>query len=245
MESTRDEQPEILDVLARAAAIAAVLAGGALVWAAMTVYPGGTAWNAEAPGHDFWLNFLCDLQRTTARGGAPNALASHLTQGAMATLALSFIAHFWLTARLAQLEARTTRIVLVLGLLTTFGTLNVAFMPTDTYGALHDIGIAAGTLPGLVAVGILLPSLARAPDAKLAAVVGAAFLAIASVDFVLYVHQLVSGTRGTPVIPILERLSFLLLLVWMLVVALTGVDDPAETGSGRAPRRLASGRLGP
>ncbi len=246
---THRAAPE-LDVVARATAVAAVMAGGALIWAAMTVYPGGTAWNAAAPGHDFWLNFLCDLQRATARSGAPNPVASHLTQGAMATLASAFVAHFWLAARLAGLDRRPYRQVLCLGAASAVGTFVVAFMPTDTFGTLHDIGIAVGTIPGLVAVGILIPPLARHTHGRLPAVVGAAFLAIASVDFVLYVHQLATATPSSPVVAILERLSFLLLLTWMLVIALTQdpqVDHP-ENGEWRLraatlrgdPRRAAA-----
>ena len=45
---------------------------------AMAFYPGGTSLDARSTGYHFWLNFFSDLGRTTARNGAPNAVAALL-----------------------------------------------------------------------------------------------------------------------------------------------------------------------
>jgi hypothetical protein len=225
VERSKDTRLELLDVLARATAIAAVLAGGALVWAASSVYPGGTAWNPATEGHDLWFNFLCDLQRTTARGGQPNTVASRLTQTAMATLAVSFMAHFWLATRLSRIEGQRAPWVLVLGAVCSTSTLILAFMPTDLFGAFHDVALGVATVPGLTAVAILIPALAVAPEGRLAAVVATAFSLTAAIDFALYTNELWGGVRVGPLVAVLERVSFLLLLVFMLVVSLANVDE--------------------
>ena len=46
----------------------------------MAEYPGGTGWDARSNGNDFWLNYLCDLERTVAINGQPNAIGSVMAE---------------------------------------------------------------------------------------------------------------------------------------------------------------------
>src|SRR6187397_137758 len=80
---------------ARAAIV--VFAGLALAaWlAAMFLYPGGTQFNPAAPGHSFWLNYLCDLSDEHTWSGAPNPRGSLFGRAAMIAITGALAALFW------------------------------------------------------------------------------------------------------------------------------------------------------
>ena len=101
--------------LARRVVVATIAAFVALVVLAMRAYPGGTSWNASAPGHDFWLNYLCDLARPTALNGVPNPFGSTLAQAAMLALAVGLLPWWSLLARFVPSHPRAGRAMRVLG----------------------------------------------------------------------------------------------------------------------------------
>src|SRR3954471_798809 len=81
------------DLNARVRAEAALLIGAVpafviLFFAAANAYPGGTHFDHASVGHDFWRNTLCDVARTVAIDGTPNACACALARVAMTLLAL-------------------------------------------------------------------------------------------------------------------------------------------------------------
>ena len=92
------------------AASAAILAAEAafvlLLIPAMRAYPGGTSWDPASSGHDFWLNYLCDLTRSVALNGQPNPAGAALAQGAMGLLALGLLPFWWVLPQLFPSGAR-------------------------------------------------------------------------------------------------------------------------------------------
>ena len=102
-------------VLARRAVRGSAASFVVIIALAMIVYPGGTSWDRASPGHDFWLNYLCDLARPTALNGVPNPIGSALAQTAMAVLAIGLLPWWWLLARLAPSQRRSGIVVRALG----------------------------------------------------------------------------------------------------------------------------------
>lgn len=115
--------------LQRRAVLAAIATFIGLVFFAMRAYPGGTSWNATAPGHDFWLNYLCDLARPTALNGVANPTGSALAQGAMFALALGLLPWWAMLARLTPSHPRAGRAMRVLGTVAAIGIAFVATLP--------------------------------------------------------------------------------------------------------------------
>ena len=89
---------------------------------AMAFYPGGTSIDARSPGYHFWLNFLSDLGRVTARNGAPNPIAALLFEIALsaagAALAIFHVAlarALWRSANTRSLASDCATIALAAG----------------------------------------------------------------------------------------------------------------------------------
>jgi hypothetical protein len=205
---------------APAAVLAALAAFVLLVIPAMRAYPGGTDWNRAARGHDFWLNYLCDLTRQVALNGQRNRAGSAFAQAALAALALGLVPFWWELPRLFPSRARLGTAVRVLGSLGAAGALAVVLMPSDSFGGLHGIMIALAGPPGLTAALLAVLGLAREERSpRAAAGIGAAMLLTASVDFVLYVRFLGAGPAPM-VVAILEKISTMLLIAWMAAVSL-------------------------
>ena len=191
--------------LERRAVLAAIATFLGLVFFAMRAYPGGTSWNATAPGHDFWLNYLCDLARPTALNGAPNPTGSALAQAAMVALAIGLVPWWSLVARLAPSQPRTEHAF-------------VAALPGDRFGRVHGFACVAAGVPGLAAGVLAVVTLFRDRHAPRAARwVGAATLLAAASCFTLYLPDVLSLGSALMIVAVLERISVGLLLLWMLV----------------------------
>jgi hypothetical protein len=149
--------------VASAAILASVLVFAALILLAMRAYPGGAAWDPATRGSDFWLNYLCDLERGVALDGEPNAGAA-LARVAVLVLALGFAALFGALPRLFPVHVRLGRAIRWLGCTGALGAASVGVLPNDRFGDVHVYAILAGAVPGLAAVARwqYWPSLARA-----------------------------------------------------------------------------------
>ena len=206
----------------RAASIAMLTAAAVfvlLIVLAMRAYPGGTDWAAAAPGHDFWLNYLCDLTRGVALNGAANPLGSKLAQAGIVALALGLLPLWWLLPHLFPSHARLGSAVRVLGSTAAAGTIAVVLMPSDQFGRLHAFAIVLACPPGLAAALLAVVGLAREERRpRVAAGIGATMLLTAAIDFVLYLGYL--GTTGPMAVAVLERVALLLLLAWMACVSI-------------------------
>src|SRR6187549_2918286 len=115
----------------RRAVVMTIAAFVALAILAMRAYPGGTSWDASAPGHDFWLNYLCDLARPTALNGVPNPCGSTLAQAAMLSLAVGLVPWWSLVARLTPGHPRAGRAMRALGAVAAIGIAFVVALPGD------------------------------------------------------------------------------------------------------------------
>jgi hypothetical protein len=204
--------------LQRRAVLAAIVTFVGLVFFAMLAYPGGTSWNTSAPGHDFWLNYLCDLARPTALNGVPNPTGSALAQAAMIALAIGLLPWWSLLARLTPSHPRAGRAMRMLGAVAAIGILFVAALPGDRFGRMHGFACVAAGIPGLAAAVLAVITLfrdARAP--RPARWVGAATLLVSAACFTLYLPDVLSLGSAFMVVAVLERISVGLLLLWMLV----------------------------
>jgi len=201
------------------AIVASVVGFIALEVPAMLLYPGGTWWDAGTRGHRFWQNFLCDLEWRVGLDGRPNPVGSRLAQAAMLVLA-SGLAPFWVAvARLFHEKAGMASAVRILGTLAVAGTIAVTLMPSDRFGAIHGAAVLIAGGPGLTAallavVGLLIAG----PRPRVEGWIGAATLAFALVNFVLYAAHYLAGVEGTPLVPAVQKIALTLLLAWMVAV---------------------------
>jgi hypothetical protein len=205
---------------ASAAVHAAVVAFAALILLAMRAYPGGTAWDSTTRGHDFWLNYLCDLARGVALDGEPNPLGSALARSAMIILALGFVPFFLSLPSLFPSRARLGLVIRVLGCASALGSLAVGLLPNDRFGDLHVYAILSGGVPGLAAAALAVVGLVRAgPSLRIAALAGCAMFAVSAVDLGIYLGHQLASSPAPMTLAVLERCAVLLVLGWMHLVA--------------------------
>jgi hypothetical protein len=192
----------------------------ALFYAAACAYPGGTHFDHASVGHDLWRNTLCDVTRTTALDGRPNETGRTLARIAMFVLAGGLGIFFALVPRLFRGRARTAAVVRALGALASLGAVAVVLLPSDRFGSMHGVAVVSAGIPGLAASLLSLYSVARErTPARAVVAFGGLALAVATVDFGLYVSELVSGGPSQLAVAVLERIATALLLAWMLAVA--------------------------
>lgn len=199
-----------------------VAAFAGLELAAMSLYPGGTWWDATTRGHRFWENFLCDLEWRVALNGVPNPTGSRFATAAMLVLLAGLVA-FWLGVPrvFADRPPRGASAVPWLGLTSAVGTLAVILMPSDRFGALHGVMVLTSGVPGLLATALAVRVLAMGePRPKIAAWTGGGMLAFALADFALYAWHFLTHTPGSILGPALQKVALVLLLAWMVLVAL-------------------------
>jgi hypothetical protein len=200
--------------------LAAVAGFIALIGAAMTAYPGGTAWDAATRGHSFWLNYLCDLERRVALDGEPNATGSALAQAALLILALGLVLFWRLLPRLFPAQVRLGLMVRSLGSVALVGTVAVALLPSDRFASIHPVCLVVAGVPSLVAALLAVVGLLRKERAlRAVAAVGAAALLVSGADFALYVWEIAGGGPSLRAEAVLERVSLILVLAWMCTVA--------------------------
>jgi hypothetical protein len=209
-----------LDRVAPAAVIVAVAGFVALIVAAMCVYPGGTAWDATTVGHDFWRNYLCDLQRQVALDGRPNAVGSVLARAAMLVIGAGS-AFFWLLlARVLDHRPELARPVRVLGCFAALGVAGVALLPVDRFPQVHPLLMLGAGAPGIAASALALGGIVSRKGTFGLVLVGAAALVTSTVELALYARQVLAPAHDPEVLAMLERVALILVIAWMGMVAL-------------------------
>jgi hypothetical protein len=192
-----------------------------LIASAMWAYPGGTVWDPAAQGHDFWLNYLCDLERTVALDGRPNLLASVLARLAMGVLGLGSVAFWWLLSRAFERRAWLTRAVRRLGAAAAAGVVCVALFPSDRFATLHPFLLLVAGAAGIAASGLALAGLLGSRHGPSRVwIAGACVTASSTGDLAMYLAQLRGDSPGSPAIAVLERVTLVLVLLWMAMVGL-------------------------
>lgn len=196
----------------------AVVAFVPLIVVAMVLYPGGTAWDPSAPGHDVLHNTLCDLARSTAQSGSPNPIGSLLAKSAMTILALG-LAAFWITMPLGFGDRRATAAsVRAMGLSSAAAIPFVAFLSSDRFGDLHGVCVMVAAFPGILAAVVSAFALVAARAARRVTLPALATVATAATGFAAFLPSWRAAATGSVAIPVFERLSTVCLLVWMLSV---------------------------
>ncbi len=209
-----------LDRVAPVAVITTLACFVALIGAAMCVYPGGTAWDVTTVGHDFWRNYLCDLQRQVALDGRPNAVGSVLARAAMLVLGVGS-AFFWLLlAEGLSHRPELARPVRVLGCFAALGVAGVALWPVDRFPQMHPLLMLGAGAPGIVASTLALGGIATRKGAFSLVLLGAGALVTSTVELALYARQVLAPAHDPQVLAMLERVALILVLAWMGMVAL-------------------------
>ncbi len=197
---------------------------------AARAYAGGTHFDHAATGHDFWRNTLCDVARTVAINDRPNGCACWLARVAMITLALGIGVLFVVLPRLFPSRPRLGRLVRALGVATVPCAISVVLLPTDRFGQLHGLAIVLAGALGLTTVLLALKGLFSDPRAPRHVVsLGVITMSVAAVDFALYVVEFASQSPAQLAVPVLERLTTILLLVWMVAVYRSTVARADQT----------------
>lgn len=202
--------------------VACVVAFAALEGAAMALYPGGTWWDATTRGARFWQNFLCDLEWTVALNGEPNHVGARLGQAAMLVMVAALAVFWWIAPGMFPSRRRLGAAVRALGLASVGGSIAVALMPSERFGALHGVAVVAAGVPGALAALLAVVGMLRGEppgDSRAAGLVGAAMLALALVDLALYANTMVHGGPGPMALPAVQKVALVLLVGWMTLVA--------------------------
>ena len=191
----------------------------------MSLYHGGTWMDPSAPGHDFWLNFFCDLLHDHALDGAPNTAGARLATLAMLALIAGMLP-FWLsTASLVSARPTLAWTVRVAGVTSVVGLVAVPLTPSDRFGALHGVAVLVAAVPGLVANACATIGLLANRDGARRWTRGLGLLALATfvcgaIDAALYAKQMASAGTVTPAaLPALQKIAAMLFVAWMLGVA--------------------------
>ncbi len=200
-----------------------------LIVPSMRAYPGGTYWDPTTRGSDFWLNYLSDLQRSVALNGVPNAEGAALARAALLVLATGLAPLWWLVTLLLPGRPHLRMAIRFLGGAGVLASAAAGLLPSDRFGEGHALATVLGGLSGLAAAWLAVTGLVlRGRPVRPAAALGAATSVAAMVDFVLYAKRLREGGPDLMVIARLERLSVILLLAWMCVVAWQAVRRAGE-----------------
>ena len=207
------------------------LAFGGLFAAAMQVYPGGNWHDRAAPGHRFFANYFCDLTQPVSLSGVNNSVGSGLAQLAMLFFAAALAGFFWLIPRFFEPGARVAGWVRGFGECAVLGCVAVPFTPSERFGELHGlIALFAGAL-GIAAAVIAVWALLRSQRAARAlGVVGLLVLVAGVVHAALFVgvQYLHAGEPISLIVPGVQKLSALLLSVWMLGASWLTLSRPRE-----------------
>jgi hypothetical protein len=197
-----------------------LLAFGALLAAAMAVYPGGNWFDRAAHGHSFFANYFCDLTQPVSLSGVNNRLGASLAQLAMLAFAAALAGFFWLVPLHFASHPRASVWVRALGGCSVLCYLAVPFTPSEIFGDVHAaLSLLAGAL-GLSAALCAVWALLRSTRvARALGVVGALAVAAGVVHALLFVRSLHAGEPAPLIVPAIQKLAALLSSAWMLGVA--------------------------
>jgi hypothetical protein len=214
----------------------AVVSGASLLGIAMWIYPGGTAVDPDAPGHSFWLNFLCDLTEPVARNGVPSPTGSALARAGMLDLSLALGAVWLIGPALLPDHRAAARLIRGAGALCAVALVAVPLVP----GVAHMLAIFTSSATGLAAGVMTLVVLVRGGGPRHVWLLLVAVLVTTAADSVFYAQSMASHARVIrPELPAVQRLAGLLALAWMIATALAVLrarPRPPATEAARPAR---------
>lgn len=189
-----------------------------LVGIAIASYPGGSALDRRAAGHDLLRNFLCDLLAPVALNGAPNPVGAIAAPAAMLVLIAGLGVFWWMLPDAFPAQRRLGRALRAAGALTTVGLVAVPLTPSGAMPVLHAIAVLIACAPAMIATALGALGLARG-GRRVDAALGAAVLAVGGIDAALFAHHCAVPGPVVLALPALQRVACGLLLAWVVLVA--------------------------
>jgi len=206
--------------------------------AAMGAYPGGTFFDPNRVGYDFWDNFWCDALRNPALNGLVNARGARMATIAMWVLSAGLLPFWGMAAELcvptSEFPSSAARgAIRWLGMGAMLGMMAVTLLPSNHFPFLHGFLVTFVGPMGILAAWIAVAkgrASRRVPG--LASLLGSLALLMAIVNLAQYGRQFWLEAEPSPLLPGLQKLATLFFLSWVLCLS-------AVVLSGRrAARRL-------
>ena len=189
----------------------------ALYVAAALLYPGGTWEEPGRVGHSLFYNYYCDLMRPVAINGTANPLGSQLAEVGQLVFALSLGPFFLVAPLVFEERKRLGLTVRVLGVLASLAGVGVVLFPSWKFGQLvHGIMLLTCAVPAITALVCVMIGTWKVPLLR-ALAMGLVFTMLATIG--IFVRQLQLGTETSPGLAPLQRIDFMLALMWMTLTA--------------------------
>lgn len=171
---------------------------------AASLYPGGSDADPHSQGFSILHNYWCELLSSQAANGAPNP-GSQVAMAAMVLLCLSLAIFWWQVPIL--FGNRLVHRICIRGA----GVLSMAITPFLS-SAWHDLVITLASIPGVVALITTFVALYRSGRLGLMCFGVGCLLMVGVNNFVYYTGY------GLYALPVLQKLTFLLVMTWMSIV---------------------------
>lgn len=183
---------------------------------AIAHYPGGNYFQEGTIGYDFWRNYWCDLALPVAINGKPNYGAEYAAIG-FVIFNLSMYPIWLLFAFRVGFE---TRLGAVLTLLSTFSVVISMWVPfTSRMPDLHALALLLNSVPGLISYMIVLVICYRFKFSRPLFYLGVLVFAVSAVNLLQYLEARSSRVE-TMAIPTVQKISTILLAIWVVLFAL-------------------------
>lgn len=186
-----------------------------LYFYATLIYPGGSNTFPDAVGFDMMHNYWCDLMGSKAKNGMPNP-ATLMAKIAMIILALSLMIFFFLFPRYIPTTRFWNNTIRINGSLSMFIAIFI-------FTALHDVVIITAGILGVIALIGIFKNLA-AKQLSFHLWFGVFTLLLMLLNNVIYFL-----TDNLTYLPLLQKVTFLVLLVWVVSMNWIFIRKERET----------------
>lgn len=182
---------------------------------AMSLYPGGSAFDPDAVGHVWWRNFVCDLLASETSDGRSNRAGSIAMTTGVVVVVLFGMLRLWWSVRVGMRWRTVVRVVAIGAVLLTLG---ICVEQAMALPLPHGVLVMAAGVVGLVPTALAMRDDWQQPDdsfVRRGAMVGLGLSAI--VNFVSYTIVQLGGPL-TPVVPTAQKCAILFLLLWLWLI---------------------------
>jgi hypothetical protein len=210
------------------------------IGAAMGAYPGGTFFDANRVGYDFWDNFWCDALRNPALNGLGNARGARMASIALWVLSAGLLPFWGMAAELclptSQFPNSGARaLIRWLGMGAMLGMMGVTLVPSNHFPFLHGFLVTVVGPMGILATWIAVAKGRASPRVPaLASLLGTLALLMALVNLTQYARQFWLEAEPSPLLPGIQKLATLFFLSWVL--ALSAIVLSGQRRARRAAR---------
>ncbi|CAN5143839.1 hypothetical protein BH09BAC1_BH09BAC1_08770 [soil metagenome] len=184
-------------------------------------YPGGSFMDSTSVGYQFTLNFWCELLADTAKNGMPNP-GKPIAMVGMVLLCFGLLVFWWLLPIMLQLPSKYRRLVQICGMVSMLLAIFI-FTP------LHDVVINIAGGFGMVALLGLLVSLYQGRNFAMLATGGGCALMVLANNFIYHSGYYIEA------LPVIQKLSFALILGWLLVLDMMLYSTLKKAFTSRVP----------